>query len=45
MDQTIGVVNKPGGTGAVGWAYIQNVNDPHHIFSTSTTMVFSIACR
>ncbi|MED4128134.1 Bug family tripartite tricarboxylate transporter substrate binding protein [Shouchella miscanthi] len=42
MDQTIGVVNKPGGTGAVGWAYIQNVNDPHHIFSTSTTMVFSM---
>lgn len=42
MEQNIGVVNKPGGTGAVGWAYIQNVNDPHHIFSTSTTMVFSM---
>ncbi|MBM7839078.1 putative tricarboxylic transport membrane protein [Alkalihalobacillus xiaoxiensis] len=42
MEQNIGVINKPGGTGAVGWAYIQNVNDPHHIFSTSTTMVFSM---
>ncbi|QQK81723.1 tripartite tricarboxylate transporter substrate binding protein [Salicibibacter cibi] len=42
MDQDIGVVNKPGGTGAVGWAYIENVQDPQNIFTTSTTMVFSM---
>lgn len=40
--QSIGVINKPGGTGAVGWSYIQNVNDPHNIFTTSTSMVFSM---
>lgn len=42
MEQNIGVINKPGGTGAVGWAYIQKIQDPHNIFTTSTTMVFSM---
>ncbi|MEK4564019.1 tripartite tricarboxylate transporter substrate binding protein [Alkalihalobacillus sp. FSL R5-0424] len=39
-EQSFGVVNKPGGGGAVGWAYIQNRNDPHHIFVASPPLLF-----
>ncbi|MCM2676935.1 tripartite tricarboxylate transporter substrate binding protein [Alkalicoccobacillus plakortidis] len=39
-DQSFGVVNKPGGGGAVGWAYINNRNDPHNIFVASPPLLF-----
>jgi putative tricarboxylic transport membrane protein len=36
VDQKMGVVNKPGGGGAVGWAYIaQKEGNPHHLFVNS----------
>jgi putative tricarboxylic transport membrane protein len=36
IDQKMGVVNKPGGGGAVGWAYIaQKEGNPHHLFVNS----------
>ncbi|WP_370529773.1 tripartite tricarboxylate transporter substrate binding protein [Alkalihalobacillus sp. AL-G] len=35
IEQDIGVVNKPGGGGAVGWAYITEKNNPHNIFVNS----------
>ncbi|WP_017729544.1 tripartite tricarboxylate transporter substrate binding protein [Halalkalibacterium ligniniphilum] len=39
-DQSFGVVNKPGGGGAVGWAYVHNRNDPHHVFVASPPLMF-----
>lgn len=39
IDVGIGVVNKPGGGGAVGWAYVYGKNDPHTIFVTSPPML------
>lgn len=36
LDQQMRVVNKPGGGGAIGWAYIaNNAGDPHKLFVTS----------
>ncbi|THG92425.1 tricarboxylic transport membrane protein [Alkalihalobacillus alcalophilus ATCC 27647 = CGMCC 1.3604] len=35
-----GVVNKPGGGGAVGWAYIHKRNDPHNLFISSPPLHF-----
>jgi putative tricarboxylic transport membrane protein len=36
IDKSIRVVNKPGGGGAIGWAYIaNNSGDPHKLFVTS----------
>ncbi|WP_144449444.1 tripartite tricarboxylate transporter substrate binding protein [Halalkalibacter nanhaiisediminis] len=35
-----GVVNKPGGGGAVGWAYIHKRNDPHNLFISSPPIHF-----
>lgn len=40
IDESIGVVNKPGGGGAVGWAYIAEKNDPHNIFVSSPPIIF-----
>lgn len=40
-ERNVGVVNKEGGSGAVGWAYIQEMNDPHHIFITNPQIVTS----
>ncbi|MFB4212248.1 Bug family tripartite tricarboxylate transporter substrate binding protein [Shouchella sp. JSM 1781072] len=42
MEQNIGVVNKPGGTGAVGWAYIENQKSDHTFFTTSSHMIYSM---
>ncbi|MCM3570377.1 tripartite tricarboxylate transporter substrate binding protein [Neobacillus mesonae] len=40
IDQNIGVVNKPGGGGAVGWAYIHSKKaDPYKLFITSPPML------
>jgi len=39
-DQSFGVVNKPGGGGAVAWAYIHKRNDPHNIFISSPPLHF-----
>lgn len=39
-DQSFGVVNKPGGGGAVAWAYIHKRNDPHNIFIGSPPLHF-----
>ncbi len=40
IDQDIGVVNKPGGGGAVGWAYIHaKKGNPHHLFVNSPPMI------
>ncbi|TDL32089.1 tripartite tricarboxylate transporter substrate binding protein [Jeotgalibacillus sp. S-D1] len=39
-DQGFGVVNKPGGGGAVGWAYIHKRNDPHNLFISSPPIHF-----
>lgn len=39
IDQGIGVVNKPGGGGAVGWAYVHGQNSPYTIFVTSPPML------
>ncbi|WP_188455823.1 tripartite tricarboxylate transporter substrate binding protein [Virgibacillus oceani] len=35
IEQDIGVVNKPGGGGAVGWAYIKERNSPYNLFVSS----------
>ncbi|MFD1387577.1 tripartite tricarboxylate transporter substrate binding protein [Oceanobacillus oncorhynchi subsp. oncorhynchi] len=36
IDQSIGVVNREGGGGAVGWAYVAGLeSSPHHLFVTS----------
>ncbi len=40
INQSIGVVNKPGGGGAVGWAYIHSKKaDPQRLFVTSPPML------
>lgn len=40
IDADIGVVNKTGGGGAVGWAYIANYKgDPHHLFVSSPPII------
>ncbi|WP_243297830.1 tripartite tricarboxylate transporter substrate binding protein [Bacillus litorisediminis] len=40
IDQGIGVVNKPGGGGAVAWAYIHSLKDsPYNLFVTSPPML------
>ncbi|GIN14230.1 tricarboxylic transport TctC [Shouchella clausii] len=39
-DHSFGVVNKPGGGGAVAWAYIHKRNDPHNIFISSPPLHF-----
>ena len=39
-DRSFGVVNKPGGGGAVAWAYIHKRNDPHNIFIGSPPLHF-----
>ncbi|WP_449539349.1 Bug family tripartite tricarboxylate transporter substrate binding protein [Ferdinandcohnia sp. Marseille-Q9671] len=40
IDQGLGVVNKPGGGGAVAWAYIHSLKDsPHNLFVTSPPML------
>lgn len=40
VEQSVGVVNKPGGGGAVGWSYINSTNDPHNIFVSSPPLIF-----
>ncbi|TGB03754.1 tripartite tricarboxylate transporter substrate binding protein [Halobacillus salinus] len=40
MEQNIGVVNKEGGGGAVGWSYINSQNNPHNIFVSSPPLIF-----
>lgn len=39
IEQSIGVVNKPGGGGAVGWAYIHAQKDPYHLFVASPPLL------
>lgn len=40
IDQDIGVVNKTGGGGAVGWAYIANFKgNPYHLFVASPPII------
>lgn len=40
IDVGIGVVNKPGGGGAVGWAYIAGFKgDSHHLFVSSPPII------
>ena len=40
IHQPIGVVNKPGGGGAVGWAYIHSMKDsPYHLFVASPPLL------
>ncbi|WP_067729123.1 tripartite tricarboxylate transporter substrate binding protein [Oceanobacillus damuensis] len=41
IDQNIGVVNKEGGGGAVGWAYIAGFEgNPHKLFVASPPIIF-----
>lgn len=41
INQSIGVVNKEGGGGAVGWAYIANFEgNPHKLFVASPPIIF-----
>ncbi|WP_077328442.1 tripartite tricarboxylate transporter substrate binding protein [Virgibacillus siamensis] len=35
IEQDIGVVNKPGGGGAVGWAYVTEKDSPYNLFVSS----------
>ncbi|MGR9048706.1 tripartite tricarboxylate transporter substrate-binding protein [Halobacillus faecis] len=39
-EQNVGVVNKEGGGGAVGWSYINSTNNPHNIFVSSPPLIF-----
>ncbi|SIT05200.1 putative tricarboxylic transport membrane protein [Virgibacillus pantothenticus] len=40
IEQDIGVVNKPGGGGAVGWAYVaEKAGNPHHLFIASPPLI------
>lgn len=40
IDQDIGVVNKTGGGGAVGWAYVAGkAGNPHHLFVASPPLI------
>ncbi|ARI76416.1 tripartite tricarboxylate transporter substrate binding protein [Halobacillus mangrovi] len=40
IEEDIGVVNKPGGGGAVGWSYINSTNNPHNLFVSSPPLIF-----
>ena len=40
-ESNVGVVNKEGGSGAVGWGYISQRNDPHNVFITNPQIVTS----
>ncbi|MCP3031637.1 tripartite tricarboxylate transporter substrate binding protein [Halobacillus sp. A1] len=41
VEEDLGIVNKPGGGGAVGWAYVdRKQNNPHHMFIGSPPLVF-----
>lgn len=41
IDQRMAVVNKPGGGGAIGWAYVDGKNtDDHLLFPTSPPIMF-----
>lgn len=41
IDQSIGVINKEGGGGAVGWAYIASKDDsPYNLFVSSPPIMF-----
>lgn len=40
IEQDIGVINKPGGGGAVGWSYIMEKNNPSNIFVSSPPIIF-----
>ncbi|MFD1851512.1 tripartite tricarboxylate transporter substrate binding protein [Oceanobacillus bengalensis] len=40
-ERNVGVINKEGGSGSVGWAYIAERNDPHNIFITNPQIVTS----
>lgn len=40
IEKSVGVVNKEGGGGAVGWSYIDSTNDPHNIFVSSPPLIF-----
>jgi len=40
IDADIGVVNKTGGGGAVGWAYVaEKIGNPHHLFVASPPLI------
>ncbi len=40
IDQSIGVVNKEGAGGAIGWSYIANQEgNPHHLFVSSSPIL------
>ncbi len=39
IEQNIGVINKPGGGGAVGWAYVHSQKDPYHLFVASPPLL------
>ncbi|MCD7034283.1 tripartite tricarboxylate transporter substrate binding protein [Metabacillus sp. GX 13764] len=39
IPKSIGVVNKPGGGGAVGWAYVHSQKDPYHLFVSSPPLL------
>ncbi|KGX88101.1 tricarboxylic transport membrane protein [Pontibacillus halophilus JSM 076056 = DSM 19796] len=40
VEESVGVVNKPGGGGAVGWSYVNNTDNPHTIFVSSPPLLF-----
>ncbi|MCM3179121.1 Bug family tripartite tricarboxylate transporter substrate binding protein [Cytobacillus horneckiae] len=39
-NKSFGVINKPGGGGAIGWADNYRRNDPHNIFVASPPLIF-----
>lgn len=40
MDESIGLINKPGGGGAVGWAYVAGQDGSnHHLFVASPPII------
>ncbi|SFJ47792.1 putative tricarboxylic transport membrane protein [Halobacillus dabanensis] len=39
-EQNVGVVNKEGGGGSVGWSYVDSTNNPHNIFVSSPPLIF-----
>ncbi|MFC7063821.1 tripartite tricarboxylate transporter substrate binding protein [Halobacillus seohaensis] len=40
IEEDIGVVNKPGGGGSIGWSYVDNMDNPHNIFVSSPPLIF-----
>lgn len=40
IEQNVGVVNKEGGGGSVGWSYVNSTDDPHNIFVSSPPLIF-----